>query len=885
MAVRIPQYVAQQGLETDRGGVPNTSVDQTLPRAIEGLGGSISDVGDVLIRRQEAQDQFTATKAVIDWTAGQQKQFQDTINNVQPGQAVGFAQGWDQGFRQRADQFITTLPRNQQQTAWLRIESARAEMYAAADKFETGEQQRYAAEGRDQTFNSVLLPRVAAAAGLPAGDPNRQHQLDLAIHDAASLIDADPSMTAIQKDEARRAARTTIQTAFAEALPPAERAALRPGTASAGGAVLADGDKQAFRDAAAQLGISPVDLAAAVSYETGGTFDPNIKGGKGGAYEGLIQFGPVERQRYGFREGMSVADQLRGPVVAYLKDRGLKPGMGLPELYSIINAGSLDRYGRPRFSRSDGNGTVAQHIARIEADHVPGAAAMLGDSGVTYNGNVASGSPRPGQIDLPDLHYDDRIRIADSGDRDLAVARRTYLDGLPDELAWIRAGNPPTGRYSEAAVASATGDAGMTADVGREVGAAVNYAQTAQAVKFASPDELNQIVGAAQQMPASPDNFREWAQQSADIIDLVNARQQGLQKDPAGWAQQDPTVSAAWQHVSDVAGKQGSSWSDVQQATDAYAGLSLRLQDHMGVPAPMQRLLSPGATAGIAMQYQSAAAQGGQNAVQYIRALRDQWGKNWPRVFSELADKLPPTAMVIGAMDRPEQQFAAERLAEAAAVGRKTLEAALPEGTTPAKIDNAVTAAMSDFQGTLAPLEGFGANTYSAFHEAIGLLATADAAGGTDATVAAQRAYQAVLGDAYTMKDTYRVPIQYDAGRVEAGAGKVLAGLTGDGIDLPTSLAGLNEAETRDQYLSALKANGFWVTAPDESGLMLYDLAGGSGAAVTRNGAPVIVPWADLIAAAPPTGGFLSNFNTPPPNTTLPSGALFPWERHSRTAY
>lgn len=136
-------------------------------------------------------------------------------------------------------------------------------------------------------------------------------------------------------------------------------------------------DITAINYAAEELGIMPDVLTAVIGYETMGTFDPDIKGGKGGNYQGLIQFGPPERKAYGYRQGMSFAEQVMGPVVAYLKDRGVKPGHGVAEVYSIINAGSLDKNGNPRWNRSDGNGTVRTHVNRIISQWMPRAGAML----------------------------------------------------------------------------------------------------------------------------------------------------------------------------------------------------------------------------------------------------------------------------------------------------------------------------------------------------------------------------------------------------------------------------------------------------------------------------------------------------------------------------
>ena len=113
--------------------------------------------------------------------------------------------------------------------------------------------------------------------------------------------------------------------------------------------------------AAQQLGISSRDLATVISYETGGTFSTSIWGGKNKDYLGLIQFGPEERQKYGAYWGQAFEDQMQA-AVRYFKDRGLKPGSGLADLYSTILTGSPGNY-----NRSDGYGTVLDHIAKMGA--------------------------------------------------------------------------------------------------------------------------------------------------------------------------------------------------------------------------------------------------------------------------------------------------------------------------------------------------------------------------------------------------------------------------------------------------------------------------------------------------------------------------------------
>lgn len=124
-----------------------------------------------------------------------------------------------------------------------------------------------------------------------------------------------------------------------------------------------------LRQAAKELGTSPRDLATVISYESG--FNPRKWGGKGGNYMGLIQFGPSERAQFGANDQQTFKEQMPA-VVRYLKSRGFKPGMGLMDLYSTINAGRPGLY-----NRSDGYGTVRSHTEKMAATHTARAERFL----------------------------------------------------------------------------------------------------------------------------------------------------------------------------------------------------------------------------------------------------------------------------------------------------------------------------------------------------------------------------------------------------------------------------------------------------------------------------------------------------------------------------
>lgn len=144
-----------------------------------------------------------------------------------------------------------------------------------------------------------------------------------------------------------------------------------------------------------KLGIDPVHLATAISFETGGTFDPWKKGPttQWGTHRGLIQWGEPQAKQYGVSANMSVSDQLNA-VGRYLVDRGVKPGMGLLDVYSAINAGSVGLHNRSDANNGGTWGTVRDKVQSQMGDHRRKAAALLGGmNAIAYAPEAAAQFP------------------------------------------------------------------------------------------------------------------------------------------------------------------------------------------------------------------------------------------------------------------------------------------------------------------------------------------------------------------------------------------------------------------------------------------------------------------------------------------------------------
>lgn len=151
---------------------------------------------------------------------------------------------------------------------------------------------------------------------------------------------------------------------------------------------------QAIQATAGKLGVDPVDLATAISYETAGTFDPWKAGPttKWGQHRGLIQWGEPQRQKYGVSQDMPVPAQVEA-AGQYLVDAGVKPGMGLMDIYSAINAGRVGLYNRSDAHAGGAPGTVADKVNNQMGGHRKKAEALLG--GMMPAAPVNGGMPSP----------------------------------------------------------------------------------------------------------------------------------------------------------------------------------------------------------------------------------------------------------------------------------------------------------------------------------------------------------------------------------------------------------------------------------------------------------------------------------------------------------
>jgi len=150
------------------------------------------------------------------------------------------------------------------------------------------------------------------------------------------------------------------------------------------------------------LGMDPVDLATIISYETGGTFNPAQTGPttKWGQHIGLIQMGDPQRKQYGYDPQGDLSSQYDA-VARYFQDRGYKPGMGLMDAYSTVNAGAPGLYDRSDAAAGGMPGTVADKVNSQMRDHRMNALNLLGRKFTPAGLNLNSVPAQVGDLALP----------------------------------------------------------------------------------------------------------------------------------------------------------------------------------------------------------------------------------------------------------------------------------------------------------------------------------------------------------------------------------------------------------------------------------------------------------------------------------------------------
>ncbi|WP_417329169.1 transglycosylase SLT domain-containing protein [Halomonas cupida] len=358
-----------------------------------------------------------------------------------------------------------------------------------------------------------------------------------------------------------------------------------------------------------------------------------------------------------------------------------------------------------------------------------------------------------------------------------------------------------------------------------------NVGEALQSLSLASPDERARILSSYQpdEDGVASEGFAEDAELFGAVVNAAQSMQESLQEDP---------VKYLSQHSQEMRTLLEATATGTPASVEAYASGMIAEQERMGVAQP--KLLTSEQQSRIVERFGNV-EDGGDNAAQVINSLQNEWGKHWPTVFRQLQNDLPGAALVIGT---GVDEATANRLARIAPLSTTDLKQGL-DGTDVTDVRDAMNERMADFRVTLVNQAG-GERTFTTFYEEGSRLAYSYMAEGTGPQDAVDKAFSALVEDRYTVVDTYRVPKQFDAGEIERGASTALENI--DPADLQFDRADwMDEDFANRQIKNILQENAYWVTSPDEGGLVLYS---NGEAVLTRDGDPVSRSWDDLTSEA-----------------------------------
>ena len=232
----------------------------------------------------------------------------------------------------------------------------------------------------------------------------------------------------------------------------------------------------AIQWAAADLKIRPNDLAAVISFETGGAFSPAVKNPNSSA-TGLIQFMEDKYKSYGYTRNefaaLGASEQMKY-VIQYLKGRGIGQGSGLGDIYDAV-AGYGYRRGSKAYelnrkwdANRDGyvakgeavtakafqphiknyfpNGINLQDVGKVETDLAKNQAA-LDKAREDYIASIATGEAKINAqlnkaiADLPSKGFsgqaleDEKKRLTEEAEFDRLLFRETNRQKLDELMA------------------------------------------------------------------------------------------------------------------------------------------------------------------------------------------------------------------------------------------------------------------------------------------------------------------------------------------------------------------------------------------------------------------------------------------------------------------
>ena len=195
------------------GGSPGAEI----ARGISDLGKGIGIAGAIIGEHQERDEAYETERRFHEFQWNQQKTLDEQARSIQPGQAGDFPERFTQTYSESAKEFFKSVPERLKRQYDDKLLQTERSLYGNATVFARTEQARYSVNSLGDMRENVFQPkaRVTPTAEIDsvAGDHDR-------------LVDQNPYLTPIQKDELKRKGRREIGMSHLDEMKPRDFAAL-----------------------------------------------------------------------------------------------------------------------------------------------------------------------------------------------------------------------------------------------------------------------------------------------------------------------------------------------------------------------------------------------------------------------------------------------------------------------------------------------------------------------------------------------------------------------------------------------------------------------------------------------------------------------------------
>lgn len=357
-----------------------------------------------------------------------------------------------------------------------------------------------------------------------------------------------------------------------------------------------------------------------------------------------------------------------------------------------------------------------------------------------------------------------------------------------------------------------------------------------------TPQQQSELVKSYDPMPGE-EGFSDQSKRQALLQTAISRSRKERDDDPATFAiSRIPVVQEAWGTLGRSISDPATPMAAKQAAARDFANKTMSEQERAGVAATDVRVLPKGYVESLKARLDNPQESGGTaNVVQQLKNEAALWGDSWPKVYRQIAPEVGPLVRVIGS---GVSDNAGRILAELAP---QKLSDILKDqsGAKTKQVENDVLTAFTPFVKSMAGNEG-SITVFNDFRVQGEKLSAYYIVQGMSSSDAAAKAFKELIGDRYEFRDSWRAPkgLTVSADDIQRGTVNAMRDLVDIGIAPPRdTIGGLSPNYLMKAKADAIRRDGKWVTAPDESGLaLIYNDEAVRG----TNGKPLILSWSQL---------------------------------------